>query len=152
MLKKFHLTVAILATLTIATFFTSTVIVELFGSHQDIAIVTGFIVAPGLFMLIPAIAATGISGFRLSRRKDGPLVDVKMKRMRIIAANGLLILVPTAIFLAKWASAGYFNTGFILVQAVELLAGAMNLMLMALNMRDGLRVSSGAWSSRRGVR
>ena len=64
-----------------------------------------------------------------------------MKRMPFIAANGLLILVPAAIFLDQWASAGAFDTKFYLVQAVELLAGAVNLTLMGLNMRDGLRLS-----------
>ncbi len=139
--KKIHLFVAVIATLTIAVFFTSTVFVELSGSHESIATVKSLIVMPGLLILIPAIAATGGSGFFLSKTRKGRLVDAKMKRMPFIAANGLLILVPAAIFLDQWASAGAFDTRFYLVQAAELLAGAINLILMGLNMRDGLRLS-----------
>jgi hypothetical protein len=140
MLKKIHLTFAIVATLTIATFFTSTLQVELFGSHEAIATVKSLIVLPGLFILIPAIAATGGSGFFLAKTNSNPLVKNKMKRMPFVAANGLLVLVPAAIFLDQWASAGLFDTRFYLVQAAELLAGAVNLTLMSLNMRDGLRL------------
>jgi hypothetical protein len=39
------------------------------------------------------------------------------------------------------AAAGAFDTSFYLLQAIELLAGAVNLSLMALNIRDGLRMS-----------
>lgn len=139
--KKSHLIAGLLATLIIAAFFLSTVLVELFGSHEAVAIVKGLIVLPGLFILVPAIAATGGSGFYLSKSRQGRLVDAKQKRMPFIAANGLLVLIPCAIFLNRWAAAGAFDTTFYMVQALELLAGAINLMLMGMNMRDGMRLS-----------
>ena len=141
MLKKVHFIAGLLAMLTIATFFLSTVIVELFGSHEAVAIVKGLIVMPGLFILIPALAATGGSGFVLSKSRQGRLVEAKKKRMPFIAANGLLVLLPSAIFLDRWASAGLFDTTFYFVQGVELLAGAVNLTLMGLNIRDGVKIS-----------
>lgn len=141
MSKKAHFIAGLIATLTIATFFLSTVIVELFGSHEAVAIVKSLIVMPGLFILVPAIAATGGSGFALSKSRQGRLVDSKKKRMPFIAANGLLVLLPSAIFLDRWASAGSFDTAFYLVQGVELLAGAVNLTLMGLNIRDGIKMS-----------
>jgi hypothetical protein len=49
--------------------------------------------------------------------------------------------MPCAIFLDRWASAGSFDSMFYLVQGLELLAGAVNLALMGLNMRDGLKMS-----------
>jgi hypothetical protein len=61
--------------------------------------------------------------------------------MPFIAANGLLVLVPCAIVLNRWAAAGSFDTAFYAVQAIELLAGALNLALMGLNARDGLRLA-----------
>ena len=139
--KKAHFTAGLIATLTIATFFLSTVIVELFGSHEAVAIVKSLIVMPGLFILVPAIAATGGSGFALSKSRQGRLVDSKKTRMPFIAANGLLVLLPSAIFLDRWASSGSFDTAFYLVQSAELLAGAVNLTLMGLNIRDGIRMS-----------
>jgi hypothetical protein len=39
------------------------------------------------------------------------------------------------------AAAGTFNTTFYIVQALELLAGATNLVLMGLNIRDGFKLS-----------
>jgi hypothetical protein len=146
MLRTIHLLAGLLATLTIATFFSTTLFVELFGSHAAVASIKHRIVFPGLFVLVPAIAATGGTGFALSRARQGRLVEAKKKRMPFIAANGLLVLLPAAIILDRWASHGAFDYWFYLVQAVELLAGATNLTLMGLNIRDGLKLS-GRWRS-----
>ena len=61
--------------------------------------------------------------------------------MPFIAANGVLILIPCALYLAALASRGEFGGGFYAVQALELAAGAVNLTLMSLNIRDGVRLS-----------
>ncbi len=139
--KTMHLVAGLLAALTIATFFLSSVAVELFGAHQAVATVKALIVMPGLFILIPAIAATGGSGFAIAKSRKGRLVDAKKRRMPFIAANGLLVLMPCAIVLDRWASAGAFDTTFYVVQGVELLAGAVNLTLMGMNIRDGISMS-----------
>lgn len=136
-----HLIASIIATLMIALFFFSTLIVEIFADPTMIAQVKSLIVTPGLWILIPAIAATGISGFLLAQTRQGQLVENKQRRMPIIAANGIVILIPAAIFLDKWASAGNFDGMFYSLQTIELLAGCVNLILMSLNMRDGLRLS-----------
>lgn len=139
--KRIHLVAGILATATIATFFLSTILVEVFGLPEAVGRLKTLIVMPGLFILIPAIAAAGGSGLFISKSRRGRLVDAKKKRMPFIAANGILVLVPCAIVLARWAVAGTFDTTFYVVQAIELLAGAINLTLMSLNIRDGLRLS-----------
>jgi hypothetical protein len=69
------------------------------------------------------------------------LIKTKQRRMMTVAANGLVILLPCAILLNRWAVADVFDTTFYLVQAVELLAGGTNLILMGLNIRDGLLLS-----------
>jgi hypothetical protein len=141
MKKTVHLAAAILGLCLIAVFFLSTVLVELFGSAESVASVKRLIVFPGLFVLVPALAATGGSGFALAKTRSGPLVQEKKRRMPFIALNGLLVLVPCAIALHLWASAGSFDGRFYSVQALELTAGAANLALMGLNLRDGLRLS-----------
>jgi hypothetical protein len=141
MKNKIHPAAAIIATLCIATFYTSSILVELFGSHESIAMVKNLIVMPGLFILVPAIAVTGGTGFALSKNRNGRLVESKKKRMPFIAANGLLILLPAAIFLDQWAASGIFDTKFYIVQGLELVAGAINLTLMSLNIRDGLKMT-----------
>jgi hypothetical protein len=141
MTRRIHFLAGLLATLTIATFFSVSLFSELLGTKETIATVKALIVMPGLLLLIPAVAATGISGVVLSRSRQGRLVAAKKKRMPFIAANGVLILVPCAIFLDRWAAAGTFDTTFYWVQGLEFLAGVTNLGLMGLNIRDGLKMS-----------
>lgn len=143
MLKRLHLIASLLALLCIATFFSSTLLSETLGTHTSVAHIKHLIVSPGLWVLIPAMVLAGASGTFLGRTRRGRLVDSKKKRMPFIAANGLLVLVPCALALNLWASAGTFDTRFYMVQAIELIAGATNLVLMGLNVRDGLRLSSG---------
>ena len=139
--KLAHLIAALLAPLCIATFFLSTILTELFGSHAAVAQLKSLIVSPGLWIMVPLMAAAGGSGMFLARSRKGRLVDAKKKRMPFIAANGLLVLVPCAIVLNRWATAGSFDTAFYAVQAIELVAGALNLALMGLNAREGLRMA-----------
>jgi hypothetical protein len=63
--------------------------------------------------------------------------------MPFIAANGLLVLmlVSCAIALDLWASAGTFDTAVYVVQVVELVAAAINVVLMGPYVRDGLRMA-----------
>ncbi|MPW28263.1 hypothetical protein F9L16_04520 [Agarivorans sp. B2Z047] len=132
-----HRAAAITATLCVATFFSSTLLVELFGSIEAIRQVKSLIVFPGLFILVPAIALTGATGLSLAKQRSGRIINRKKKRMPFIAMNGVFILIPAAIFLNQWATEGYLDTPFYLLQAAELIAGAVNLVLMAMNIIDG---------------
>ncbi len=136
-----HRSAAIMAMLCIAIFFISTIWVELLGSHESIAMIKSLIVMPGLFILIPCLIVTGGSGFSLSKGRCSDFIASKKKRMPFIAANGIFILIPAAIFLNQSAASANFDTTFYTVQCIELLAGATNFLLMALNMRDGLKMS-----------
>ena len=139
MTKVIHPVAGALALLTIATFWVSTSLSELFGSAASVVAVKSSI-PWGFLVLIPALIATGGSGFALSKGRRGALVSAKIKRMPIAAANGILILIPSALFLASKAKAGEFDTLFYAVQALELAAGAVNITLLGLNMRDGLKM------------
>jgi hypothetical protein len=139
MLRIVHPAAGALALVIIAAFWLSTVGVELFGSLATVATVKAAI-PWGFLVLIPALMAAGSSGFALSQGRRAGLVGAKMKRMRVIAANGVLVLVPSALFLAHRAAAGAFDGTFYGVQAIELIAGAANIMLLGLNMRDGLKM------------
>jgi len=132
-----HPLAGLVAILTIATFWLSTVISELFASEAAVIAVKTAI-PWGFILLVPALAATGGSGFFLSKgQRQGP-VGTKLKRMPFIGANGLLVLIPAALFLASKAKAGEFDATFYTVQALELIAGAVNITLLGLSMRDGL--------------
>ncbi|MGB8278309.1 MAG: hypothetical protein WCF20_10330 [Methylovirgula sp.] len=140
MLKRLHPIAGIIATLMILSFWVSTVVAELFGSLATVSAVKQAI-PWGFFILIPALALTGATGFQLAAHSSKPEIARKKRRMPFIAANGLFILVPSALYLSMCAAHGAFGRAFYAVQAVELIAGAANLALMALNIRDGLRLS-----------
>ncbi|MBB1093440.1 hypothetical protein HUU61_19390 [Rhodopseudomonas palustris] len=140
MIKKLHPIAGIVAFLTILGFWVSTVAVELGGDDAGIATVKLGILW-GLLLLIPSIAIAGASGFKLGGKSQNPNVVSKRKRMPLIAFNGIAVLVPCAIFLQQRASAGLFDQTFTVVQAIELIAGAVNLTLLGLNIRDGFRLT-----------
>lgn len=140
MLRRIHPVAGIVGFLVILTFWTSTVGSEIFGSTETIVAVKRAI-PWGFLVLVPALALAGASGFRMAGASSEPRIRRKRLRMPFIAGNGLLILIPSALYLAWLASRGDFGGAFYAVQAVELAAGATNLVLMALNIRDGLSVA-----------
>lgn len=141
MKQQVHRIAATTAFLCISTFFLSSLAVELFASEPAITMVKHLIVLPGLFIMVPAIAITGATGFALSKNKTAGLLGKKKKRMPFIAVNGLFILLPAAIVLDQWAAAGQFDNNFYLLQGLELIAGAINITLMSLNIRDGRKLT-----------
>jgi len=128
-----------LAILTIAIFWLSTALSELFSSQAVVTLVKTTI-PWGFLLLIPALAAAGGTGFVLAKNQRKGLIGTKIKRMPIIAANGILVLIPSALYLASKASSGEFDATFYAVQGLELAAGATNITLLGLNMRDGLKM------------
>lgn len=133
---------------TIVVFWTATLLSEALGPPAAVVAVKTAI-PWGFLVLIPAMAAAGGSGMLLARSRRGPLVAAKQCRMRLAALNGLLVLVPSALFLAARARAGTFDAAFYAVQALELAAGAVNMALLGRSLRDGLRIS-GRLASRAG--
>ena len=140
MSAKLHAVAGILAISLIAAFFCTTIVSELFLSHAAVTQVKRMI-AYSLLLLVPTMAAVAGSGFARAKNRNSPLLQQKKKRMRIIGLNGLLIMVPAAIFLHIKASQGEFDLLFYYVQALELIVGALQLTLLYMNFRDGLRLS-----------
>jgi hypothetical protein len=124
----------------ISAFMISTLIAELSGDLAFITTVKQAIVS-GLAVLVPAMAAVGISGNRLAGKSTAPIIQRKQRRMMLIAANGLFVLVPCALALAWLAAAGSFGGLFYVVQGVELLAGAVNITLLVLTARLGMQLT-----------
>jgi len=140
MLPKFHAAFGAAALLIIATFWAATVTTIVIGDKYLIVMAkTG--IAWGLWALIPMLILTGLSGNRLGQNLRGPLIGAKQKRMKIIAFNGIIFLVPSALILVPLAMQGQGGLLYWGIQTVELLAGAANITLLSFNMRDGLRLS-----------
>lgn len=140
MKKLIHPIAGALALAIIITFWTATVISEISGSLAAVTQVKTSI-PWGFIVLIPAIAAAGGTGFSLSGGARAGLAKAKLRRMPIIAFNGVLVLIPAALFLSHRAAAGDFDLTFYAVQALELIVGAVNIVLLGLNFRDGLRMT-----------
>jgi hypothetical protein len=139
--RGIHRAAAIAALLLLAGFWGATAYSELFAEHATVARVKRGI-AFGVMVLLPVMVALGLSGRVLSGKASAlGLPGKKLKRMKIIAANGIGVLVPAAFVLAWLAGRGSFGVLFYAVQAVELLAGAVNVSLLLLNARDGLILS-----------
>lgn len=140
MKRNVHAAAGLLAFLFIATFWTSTVVAELFFDHGAVTNVK--VAIPYAFIaFVPCMAITGATGFAMGGKSTFPILVAKRRRMPIIGANGLLVLIPAAIYLSIKAQAGEFDSMFYTVQILELLAGATNLTLMGLNIRDGRKMS-----------
>lgn len=140
MKRNVHAVAGILAFLFIATFWTSTVVAELFLDHSAVTSVK-VAITYAFIAFVPCMAITGATGFAMGGKSSFPILVAKRRRMPIIGANGLLVLIPAAIFLSIKAQAGEFDSVFYTVQVLELLAGATNLTLMGLNIRDGRQMS-----------
>lgn len=140
MKTRLHACAGAIGFLTILVFMSSTLAAELFGSSETIAQVKRAILW-GLLVMIPTMAIVGGSGFSLAAGRVDGLVTAKKRRMPIIGANGLLVLTPLAFLLESRASADQFDSLFYIMQAAEFIAGAVNLTLMGLNMRDGFALT-----------
>ncbi|MBQ9619205.1 MAG: hypothetical protein IJR44_01805 [Neisseriaceae bacterium] len=138
-IRKIHATAAVTAFLLIALFWINTVISEVFFSHQVVLLVKKLIVF-AVFLLIAAMAITGATGFKMAGKSQNTAIVAKRRRMPMIAANGLLILLPCAFFLYSKALSGQFDGVFYAIQAVELVAGASNLLLMFKSMQDAKNI------------
>lgn len=150
MLKRLHAIAGGAALIMISGFWLASLAAEILGSAAAItAVKTGILF--GLALLIPAMITAGASGTYLGRNWRLPVVSKKTNRMKLVAANGLFVLVPSAVFLANKAWVSQFDAWFYAVQLLELAAGATNVWLLGLNMRDGLRLSNRKKPNRAGA-
>ena len=135
-----HAIAGILAFLMIASFWISTLVSEIFLSYQAIELVKLSILY-AMWILIPALMITGASGFFMAKNRSSRLLTNKKYRMPIIALNGLLFLLPAAIYLHGKAVSMEFDAYFYGIQCLELIAGAINLVLITRNIRDGFKLT-----------
>lgn len=139
-LRYAHLVVGFLGFYLILSFWSSTVVSELFGNAHQILIAKNYILY-SLWLLIPCMVMTGFSGFQLSKQSKHKKIITKRKRMLWIALNAILVLIPCAFYLQNKATLGMFDNAFILVQVIELVVGAINIILFGLNIRDGFIIT-----------
>ncbi|SGZ02193.1 Putative uncharacterized protein [Moritella viscosa] len=138
-LKNIHKTAAIFALVLITSFLTSTIIADLLATPQQITYVKSTIL---MFIpaLILAMIVTGTSAKKLYPGAMKSVFKIKQTRMKVAAINGVIILLPAAIILARWSALGQFDGLYWTVQILEIIAGMTNLTMIGLNIRDGIRL------------
>ena len=128
MLVRVHLAAAVGAVAVIVTFLVSSAVTELIGTAGTVHALRHGIVL-GLPLLIACLATVALTGRCLGGKSRAPVVRRKRRRMQLIAAVGLVVLVPCAVVLNYQAIPA--------LEIAELAAGGLNLALLVLNFRDG---------------
>lgn len=136
---KIHLIGAIVGAITILSFFTSTVIVEVTGNEEKIKMLKSIIFysLPFLIVSMPIVVITGNS---LAGNSSHPDIISKKRKMKWIAMNGIT-LIALASFLFFYSTNYAIDETFFVFQAAELALGFSNIVLMGLNFRTGLKLS-----------
>ena len=144
-LVTIHLTAAIVATLTISTFFVSSVVAEINGTEALIKKVKQviFLALPILLIVMPAL---GITGNKLAGKSKNPVILSKQRRMKFIVMNGI-ILISLACFLYYRSLYETIDDVFLIFQFLEFSFGLLNLTLIGMNIKSGLQLS-GRWKQR----
>ena len=128
MIVRVHLAAAVGAVVVIVTFLISSAVTELIGTAGEVHALRHDIML-GLPLLIACLVMAALTGRRLGGRSKAPVVRRKQRRMTLIAALGVAVLVPCAVVLNYRAMGA--------LEITELVAGGLNLTLLGLNFRDG---------------
>ena len=139
-IKTVHPIAGTVALLTIITFWTATIFSKMSGD-VDLIIQVKTMILYGMILLIPSMAVLGFSGFKLGGRSTFPLIVSKRRKMPLVAMNGLLVLVPSAILLKQMVMEGNFGIYYTIIQSIELIAGAVNITLLFIAFRQGLKIT-----------
>jgi hypothetical protein len=140
LLFRVHLAAAVAAVAVIVTLLTSSAVTELIGTPGEVRSLRHGIML-GLPLLIACLVTVALTGRRLAGRSRAPVVRRKQRRMQLIAAAGLVVLVPCAVVLNYRAMTA--------LEIIELAAGGLNLALLVLNFRDGRALSRRRRAARR---
>lgn len=147
LLVRCHVAAAAGAVAMITTFLVSSGVTELVGSAGDVRVLRHGILL-GLPLLIACLATAGLTGRSLAGGARSAIVRAKQRRLQATAAVGLLVLVPCALILSHLAAAPGPGAAFTTLEITELGYGIVNLSLLALNFRDGRRMTRHRRSAR----
>jgi hypothetical protein len=147
-IARTHLAGAVGAVAVISAFLVSASVTELAGDAGAVRMLRHVIVF-GLPLLIGCLVTAALTGRRLAGRSRAAVIRRKQRRMRLVAAAGVTVLIPCALMLNYLAGPRSLIAG---LEIAELLAGAANLSLLVLNFRDGRDLTRGRRSARRARR
>jgi hypothetical protein len=147
LLVRVHVAAAAGALALITAFLVSSGVTDLLGGAGDIRVLRHGILL-GVPLLIACLAIAGLTGRRLAGGSRSAVVRRKQRRLQAAAAVGLLVLVPCALILSHLAAAPAASRAFTALEITEFVFGTFNLSLLALNFRDGRRMTRHRRSAR----
>lgn len=136
--KNLHRVSAIGAMLTICSYLISSLVAEISSNFTLIYQVKAYIVF-SLPLLVIFMMLTVFSGQRIGN-SNHPVVKRKLRRLKIIGTNGTMLVILAVVLYLK-ASRGSFDSTFWILQAIELIFGFSNIVLMVAMAVDGMRLS-----------
>jgi len=138
-LVRIHVIATIIAAITIASFFISSLAAEINGSETAIREVKKVILfsLPVLLIAMPALGATGNM---LAGKSQNPIVLAKKRKMKFVLINGLT-LISLACFLYYRSHYQTIDGIFFAAQLTEFAFGLTNLTLIGLNIKSGFQLS-----------
>lgn len=139
LVARVHFAAASGAITMITTFLVSSAITDVAGSASNIRFLRHAILV-GLLLLIVCVATAGLTGRRLAGGTRSAVMCRKQRRLQGAAAIGLVVLVPCAVLL-NYLAAAPSGPGFTALEVTELVFGTLNWSLLALNFRDGRRMT-----------
>lgn len=141
LLSRIHLTAAAGAVAVVIAFLAVSAVTELVGGVGEVRAARQGILL-GLPLLIACLATAGITGSRLADRSRSAVVRAKRWRLAAAAVTGLVVLIPCALLLGFPPAAFAGSPQVTALEIIEWAFGSVNLCLLVLNFRAGLRIRS----------
>ncbi|WP_407117401.1 hypothetical protein [Bradyrhizobium sp. LMG 9283] len=141
MAKILHPMAGATALVMIATLWISTVLTEVLASHASVTVIKTAIPWASCYWS----RRCGDRRFFLAKEGRAGLIDAKIKRMPFVAGNGILVLIPAALFLAS----NRVRLDVLCSADAQTACRATNIFLLRLNMRDGFKMKGRFRASRR---
>jgi hypothetical protein len=140
LVARAHVMAAVTATAVVITFLASGAAIDLAGDPGDDRVLRGAVLL-GVPLLIACLASAGLTGRRLAQGSWSAIVRRKQRRLQAAAVVGLVVLVPCAVALYHLRGRWGTSPEVVVMEALELVAGAFNLWLLVSNFRDGRRMA-----------
>jgi hypothetical protein len=134
-----HIIATIVGAITIATFFTFSLVAEIKGEEAFIKQVKEGILycLPVMMVAMPILKITGT---KLAGKSQNPIVLAKQKRMKFVLVNGIT-LIFLACFLYYRSHYQTIDGIFMATQITEFALGLTNLTLIGMNVKSGFQLA-----------
>ena len=135
-----HASAGIFAAFFLLVFFSATLVADLYYSANDVIAVQQSILQ-AMWVYIPLILVAGGIGYMLGNERKGNIVEAKKRRMLAIILVSIFLLFPSVYVLASQTADYVRNAVFFGIEVLELIVTALLMILLALNVRDGAKLT-----------